>query len=264
MLPFRWQNRTIYPKGKFTGVYFSEEIKDMLNFGYRITRIKCAKRFSKGYIFNDYVKEMFELKKNTSGPQRWIAKLLLNSLYGVFGRRQELLKTVTVPNDMVPAYLVAYPAATVLEVDDESTSILFDDKPNYQALDQLKAVFEDDSTFKRNVKANVAIAAAITSYARIHMNQIKQLPIVIYSDTDSAITTEPLPDHLVGKDLGMFKDELDGCIIEEIYVLGIKQYGFWYYDKQGNRVERSVWAGYTRDSITFDEIEQIFNGKKNN
>nr|YP_010561550.1 DNA polymerase [Ganoderma flexipes]UYX56921.1 DNA polymerase [Ganoderma flexipes] len=81
VLPFRWQNRTIYPKGKFSGVYFSEEIKDMLNYGYKIQRIKCAKRFSKGYIFNDYVKEMFGLKKNSTGPLRWIAKLLLNSLY---------------------------------------------------------------------------------------------------------------------------------------------------------------------------------------
>nr|YP_009493086.1 DNA polymerase [Ganoderma tsugae]AWJ63881.1 DNA polymerase [Ganoderma tsugae] len=60
----------------------------------------------------------------------------------------------------------------------------------------------------------------------------------------------------------MFKDELDGCVIEEIYVLGIKQYGFWYYDKQGNRVEKSVWAGYTRDSISFDEIKSIYHGVK--
>ena len=60
----------------------------------------------------------------------------------------------------------------------------------------------------------------------------------------------------------MFKDELQGCLIEEMYVLGIKQYGFWYYDKQGNRIERSVWAGYTRDSLTFEEIRSIYNGNK--
>lgn len=262
VLPFKWQNRTIYPKGKFSGVYFSEEIKDMINLGYKITKIKCAKRFSKGYIFNDYVKEMFELKRDSVGAERWIAKLLLNSLYGTFARKQELLKTVTVPNDMVPAYLVSYPSSTVLDSGEDTSTILYEDRPNDQALDQLGATYQDDSSFKRNVKANVAIAAAITSYARIHMNKIKQLSIVIYSDTDSAITTEPLPDNLIGKDIGMFKDELDGCVIQEIFVLGIKQYGFWYLDKQGNRVERSVWAGYTRDSISFEEIRGIFNGKK--
>lgn len=154
---------------------------------------------------------------------------------------------------MVPAYLVAYPSGTVLDSGDNTSTILFDEKPNDQALDQLASVFIDENTFKKNVKANVAIAAAITSYARIHMNRIKQLPTVIYSDTDSA--------EMIGNDLGMFKDELGGCIIQEIYVLGIKQYGFWYLDKQGNKVEKSVWAGYTRDSISFDEIKQIYSGK---
>ena len=129
------------------------------------------------------------MKKNSVGPQRWIAKLSLNSLYGTFGRRQDLLKTVSVPNDMVSAYLVTYPSGTVLESSDTTSTILYVDKPNYQALDQLSSIYVDDSTFKKNVKANVAIAAAITSYARIHMNQIKQLDCVIYSDTYSTLLT---------------------------------------------------------------------------
>ena len=189
VLPLRWKNRTIYPRGRFSGVYFSEEIKDILDYGYQIRSIKCAKRFSKGYIFNEYVQEMFAMKKNSVGPQRWIAKLSLNSLYGTFGRRQDLLKTVSVPNDMVSAYLVTYPSGTVLESSDTTSTILYVDKPNYQALDQLSSIYVDDSTFKKNVKANVAIAAAITSYARIHMNQIKQLDCVIYSDTYSTLLT---------------------------------------------------------------------------
>nr|YP_009493085.1 DNA polymerase [Ganoderma tsugae]AWJ63880.1 DNA polymerase [Ganoderma tsugae] len=198
VLPLRWQNRTIYPRGKFSGVYFSEEVKDMVSLGYKIVKVKCAKRFTKGYIFNDYVKEMFEIKNNSVGAERWIAKLLLNSLYGVFGRRQEQLKTITIPSDMEAAYLTAFPSATILNINDDLSTILFDDKPNYQALDQMKAVFHDKSPFKRSVKANVAIASAITSYSRIHMNRIKQLPYVIYTDTDSAITTQPLPEHLIG------------------------------------------------------------------
>ena len=262
VLPYKWQNKTIYPKGRFSGVYFSEEIKDVLKIGYKIISIKCAKRFSKGYVFNDYVEEMFKLKKGAEGAERWIAKLLLNSLYGSFARKQEILRTVTVPNNDVPAYLVAYPSGTVLDSGEETSTILYEDRPNDQALDQLGSMYVDDSSFRKNVKANVAIAAAITSYARIHMNRIKQLPTVIYSDTDSAITTKPLPDNLIGKEMGMFKDELNGCVIKEIYVLGIKQYGFWFINKSGERVERSVWAGYTRDSISFAEIKDIFKGKK--
>ena len=42
---------------------------------------------------------------------------------------------------------------------------------------------------------------------------------------------------------------------------GVKQYGYYYYDKNNNRVEKSVWAGITRDSLSFDEINQLFKGK---
>ena len=45
---------------------------------------------------------------------------------------------------------------------------------------------------KKTVKSNVAIASAITSYARIKMLPFKMNDKVIYTDTDSVITTEKL------------------------------------------------------------------------
>lgn len=57
----------------------------------------------------------------------------------------------------------------------------------------------------------VSISAAITSYARIYMSQIK-LDIlnkggkIYYSDTDSIVQDLELDDHLVGKELGQFKE----------------------------------------------------------
>ena len=38
------------------------------------------------------------------------------------------------------------------------------------------------------------------------------------------------------------KDEMKGVLIKEIFVLGCKQYGFWYIDVNGSRIEKSVWA----------------------
>ena len=38
------------------------------------------------------------------------------------------------------------------------------------------------------------------------MMPYKLMPGCIYSDTDSAITTDILPDNLIGKDIGMMKD----------------------------------------------------------
>ena len=57
------------------------------------------------------------------------------------------------------------------------------------------------------------------------------------------------------------KDELNGKIIEEAYFLGIKQYGYYYYDEENKRIEKSVFAGVTRNSLSFQEIREISKGK---
>lgn len=74
-------------------------------------------------------------------------------------------------------------------------------------------------------------------------------------DTDSIITTVPLDPSLVGKELGLFKDELDGGKISKGVFLGIKQYG---YIIEGS--EKSVFAGVPRNTIKFAELEAIGKG----
>lgn len=107
------------------------------------------------------------------------------------------------------------------------------------------------------VNANVALASAVTSYARIHMIDFKVDGFCVYSDTDSIFTTKKLEDKFIGKDLGYMKDELDGLIIKEAYFLGIKKYGFQYLDKDNNLITKSTFAGIEKDSLTFDEIIKL-------
>jgi hypothetical protein len=114
---------------------------------------------------------------------------------------------------------------------------------------------------ERIVKSNVAIAAAVTAYARIHMIKYKLSSNIYYTDTDSIFIDESLPDNEIGKELGLMKDELDGCVIEKAIFLGIKQYGYIYTDKNGIKQEKSVFAGISRDSLKFSEVEDIFNNK---
>lgn len=45
VLPYKFDGRTIFPRGHFTGVYFSEELKAVLPLGYKITKIHVAKSF---------------------------------------------------------------------------------------------------------------------------------------------------------------------------------------------------------------------------
>jgi hypothetical protein len=56
------------------------------------------------------------------------------------------------------------------------------------------------------------------------------------------------------------KDELKGQWIDKAYFLGIKQYGYYYHDKNNQVIEKSVFAGVPRDSLTFENVKTIFNG----
>jgi hypothetical protein len=56
------------------------------------------------------------------------------------------------------------------------------------------------------------------------------------------------------------KDELDGITIQEGYFLGIKKYGYWYMNNEGQRIEQSTFAGVTRNSLTFSEVIKLSQG----
>lgn len=73
---------------------------------------------------------------------------------------------------------------------------------------------------KINVPSAVHIAAAISSYARILINEFKNIPgnPCIMSDTDSVFLTKPLPEYLINKKLGYMKLEneaLNGIFIRK-------------------------------------------------
>ena len=83
--------------------------------------------------------------------------------------------------------------------------------------------------------------------------------LIYYSDTDSIFIDKPLPSEFVGNELGQMKDELNGGIILEGYVFGIKQYVLQIKDKQGNISDKSVWAGIKRNTITLSEAKELSN-----
>lgn len=138
---------------------------------------------------------MYKLKSTSEGAERFIAKLILNSLYGIFGRKQELLRTVTVRNDEVDLYLASHDVKTIINIEnDKSVLLLIDNIENSVLKDQGWELIDDTTKTKKVVKSNVAIASAITSYARIKMIPFRIHPDTIYSETDSAIMTSKLDD----------------------------------------------------------------------
>jgi len=91
ILPHSIGGKTVYPVGSWTGVYFSEELKAAKNYGYSIRPLR-GYEFSSALLFNDYINHFYSIKANSSGPERYLAKLMLNSLYGLRGRSLTALK----------------------------------------------------------------------------------------------------------------------------------------------------------------------------
>jgi hypothetical protein len=50
------------------------------------------------------------------------------------------------------------------------------------------------------------------------------------------------------------KEELNGLTFKEAYFLGIKKYGYQILDLNNNLVTKTVFAGISSDSFSFEEI----------
>jgi hypothetical protein len=104
-------------------------------------------------------------------------------------------------------------------------------------LEKLQNQFKSISSDQHHIMSNVAIASAVTAYARIVMIPFKIDPNTLYTDTDSYFTTTPIDPSLIGDSLGLMKDEMKGIVIQEAIFLGPKKYGYWYIDEVGNKVK---------------------------
>lgn len=186
----------------------------------------------------------------------------LNQLYGYFGRKQDLLETINIDKKDLILYVGTRLIKTMIEIDENTLSLLVYSNLNEDLISEINSsITLKISNPLSFVKSNVGIASAVTAYARTHMIPFKLNNDVYYSDTDSVFVGNKLDDKLIGKEIGLMKDELNGLLIDKAYFLGIKQYGYSYHDAEGQVNEKSVFAGVKRDSLTFKEIEKIYNGE---
>lgn len=191
----------------------------------------------------------------------------LNQLYGYFGRKQDLIETKLINRKEFELYFQSRLIQSIIKISSDKFLLLLSQNINPDLLDQLNVEFKNTINLKnsfKNVKSNVALASAVTSYARIEMMKYKTIPgyEAYYSDTDSIFLNKPLPKEMIGEELGQMKDELNGNIISKAYFLSIKQYGYQFTDIKTNKlISKSVFAGVERDSLTFEEVINIFNGK---
>lgn len=196
--------RTIAALGEWRDMIFSEELDNAKKYGYKFN-ILWGYKFERKNIFKSYVETLYNLRLNypKSNPLNLIAKLLLNSLYGRFGM------------------IDTFPNIDIMDINDfvKFEKLFSDDIMDFVKLDDKVMVIyrsnqKDINTLldghKESHNVSIAIASAITAYARIYMSQFKNNSEfnLYYSDTDSIYIDKPLSKELVNsKVLGLMKLE---------------------------------------------------------
>ena len=201
--------RTMSPIGTWTDYIFSVELKNAEKYGYKF-QILEGYLFERENIFKDYVTTLFGIRMQypKSDPMNFIAKLLLNSLYGRFGMDDDYPNIDIIPNEYYQDFF-----------NKNSDNILVE-----KILDNHKLIIHSNPNLSDSSgNVSVGVAAAITAYSRIHMTEFKNTSDfkLFYTDTDSVFTNKPLPDYLIGKDIGKMK--LEGICKKTIF-LGPKVY----------------------------------------
>lgn len=186
-LPSKISGKLYFPIGNFEGTYFSEELKLASSLGAEIELIEGHQFSQSDHFFKNYIDYWWnERQKHPSGTARnYIAKLFMNSLYGKFGQKEEMIKTISVS---------------------ELKNQNFEPFINEEISEKLGLV--NLRKRHRSPFMLVHLAAAITSWSRIHLYRyiLHNEKSVYYCDTDSLFTSHRYPS---GIHLGDLKIEYD-------------------------------------------------------
>jgi len=232
------QGKFIFPTGRFSICATTVELEYAKSLGVKVISTGKGAIFeSGGFIFKEFIDTLYTMRKKAKkdSVDSFICKLIMNSSYGRFGLN--LMREQLVIDEGQEGV-----GASCYEFD---TGEVIDGKP---------VVFR----FVRETKmiqsfTNVAIAAWVTSLARIrmHKNYMKYQKELYYTDTDSMFFK-----HRPGKidsssELGEFKYEYscaEGCwFLPKTYAMagitGLR-------DKKGNIVRsKAVIKGVNREAI---------------
>lgn len=259
-IPVRMDDILATPSGHVLGVYFSEELKYAKSIGCQIKAHK-AYLFSKKFLFNDYVKDLYAEKSKATGSERVFIKLLLNGLYGFFARTDDKHVAQFLPLDEALEQAQIYGAYNIILMDDDATALLIrDTQPSKLHTDATGHEYYKKLDINKSprTKSNRAIASATTGYARVRIHQFKDIcGDVYYSDTDSIITGNKLSDNYINKDLGFMKDECEGLAITEAIFISPKLYGLRL--SSGEEIIKT--RGVKHGELNFDDLMKLHKGE---
>ncbi len=214
---YKGVNKLIFPIGSYDTTLHDVELRYALERGY-ITAINSLATYKYTDIFSDYIKYFYEMKISAERSGNMVirqqAKILMNSLYGKFGQRNN--SSYIIPNTTETKYgrITGYSERLGCQV---TVNCLGDDmEVSYQ---------EGEAPY-----SFPAIAGAVTAYARMYLYRLIQeagQENVYYCDTDSLIVNRKGFDRMSTlidtTALGLLK--LEGQS-RQVVILGAKDYTF--------------------------------------
>lgn len=203
------------PIGEWIDTYTHKEVIKAIELGYKIKFLKGFKYDKEDYIFNEFVKNFYDMRKNSKSKDvDNIAKLILNSLYGRFGMKIEVEKTKFLKGKEINELKKTHKII--------NSNYLGND---FYILTSLKRTSNNKEKYSATIDTETAvhIASFITAYSRIFMYEFKNLKEnkCYYTDTDSIFVENKLEDKYIGNKIGKFKLEYE---IKEAYFVSPKVY----------------------------------------
>jgi DNA polymerase type B, organellar and viral len=281
VLPERKNFKLIFdltPKEKC--VYSSLELEKAVELGYVVTKVHRSLVFEKTRdLFKSYIRTFLKIKAECSGydgkdideyierynaktgvllektkikankGMKLIAKILLNSLWGKFGQRDDLQATkYLTPKEWFKLFKREYDGEIQL-----TNETLIDEDTIYVSY------IEKDETKTSLVTTNVGLAGFVTANARLRLySELEKVgERAIYCDTDSIIYTRDPDGYNIpsGDCLGEWEPETE-TPITEVLALAPKSYAYTCVDpKEGDIKCKGITlhfknlAKYSRESM---------------
>ena len=247
-LPVRHAGRLVFPIGKIKGTWCGVELENAVKHGCTVLRVDdIAVWTNTSYYFTGWVEKMAERKCNSTGAERSFYKLLQNALYGKFAQRREQTDIAQWTPDL---------------------DRKLHDKHREHTISCTELGYMVEYEVKRYAKhMQPHIAAHITANARVLlynaiMAEQDRGNVVVYTDTDSLVTTEPMAAGVVGPKLyGLWKLERE--VTEGIYV-SPKLYAereltseYEPNDRYEDTLKGKGLIRQFRDAMTFDSYREI-------
>jgi hypothetical protein len=236
---------------------FSQEMDNAIKLGYKF-EILWGYTFKGENIFSNIINDLYTMRKSypKSDPMNYIAKILMNSLYGRFGMDDNFNEWIIIDKDLLRDFLDNMTEENeILDIIDLDNKLLI----------QYKDLTNRPQSNDHNI--NIAIASAITSYSRIHMSQFKNNSNykLFYSDTDSIYINKPLSKELINSsEIGKLKLEF---IADKAIFLASKVYALENYKDYISKIKGLHSKKYFKitekdieiinDSFSFNDFEKL-------